>query len=935
MLDQLLYLKRYQTPLREEGLGNYHFNEKDYQFIQINKLTLSDELEKEDLQRYVNRSIEQFVLSLSHAFSPVIFRMKSNRLDNSVSFSIGVKKKQGESIAERLSSYFQGVHYHEVNMEHFFESFQSQAFITGIPKENETKFFSYLEPFVRLARGKDLILEVVASPIHRTQIVKNLERLSDLRTANSVHLKKSHSESTAYSETNTYNEGETFTDGENSGGGLVFVNKGNNRSEGRTSSSSDANGKTETNTKNIEETEHKAAELDRFLETYLDRMQKALSTGLWKTSISIYTKSKEELSQACEVYQSTYKEESLEPYQTFKLRRAYSMIGVHEAAIRTSQHIDLFHEQFREYSFLTSKELSYVFDFPKEEYKGYEFSQSPRFGQSAPGQSGIPLGHIYDGDKITPTLYELDSNQLVKHMLVAGITGSGKTNTIFNLIQSIDVPFLIIEPAKKEYRRLNKIVPDLRVYTLGNEQISPLRINPFYFPQNVSIQQHIDNLKVIFNASFTMYASMPNILEQCFINVYIKKGWSLTTSKNIYMGDHDNLLYEKYFPTIEDLYYEIDSYTKELGYAQEQMQNIRAALLTRIKSLMTGGKGFLLNSVETMDIGELLSHPTVLELEAIADDDEKSLVIGLISMSIYEYLKANETDFTGELKHLLIMEEAHRIFTNVTQSGSQEDVNIKGKAVESLSHILSEIRAYGEGMIIIDQVPTKLAPDVLKNTNTKIIHRIVSRDDCEYVANSLGLTDDKVNFISKLTNGAALYFSDGMSSPAHLQVLYGKEHTHSVSDQELRLSSQAYNGSIYTTKYIHPLTEVIMQNLSNGYPQMEKILNDFYQVLLKQPLKNVRDIYRTTQENLTYFALEAGFDMSIDTDEFTYSFVKEGLNRLVKQDEKIRKQINKRILMERYLECCLELITKDYETHKKEYTLLERNQRRLGAGHFD
>ncbi|MFJ7848133.1 ATP-binding protein [Peribacillus sp. NPDC097206] len=926
MIEDIVQIKRISKSINEDRFSSNLVNRADYQFFRINKISISDENEKEEIQTFVNDSIRRFLLSLTNSLSPIIFRIKSGGADQSVSVYIGAKRKYGQSLAERFGSFFQAVNFYEVHDQEDQNLYQSQALITGIPAKNDTKIFTYIEPFIRYIRGKDVMLEVVVKPIKKVSIVQQLDKIAECRSSNSALLKNTHQESVADSDTSSTNSGQTMTDGSNNGGGLLLFNTGNSRSEGSTSTYTDSKGRTETVTKSIEKADHRALELDQLLEKYTERLVQALSSGLWKTSISIFTKNRSMLAEVCDVYKSSYSSEAVEPYQVFPLRNVYEpAVWFERDAVGHS--LDLFDEESRGFSFLTGEELSYVFDVPKEEYKGYEFSLTPRFSQNLPYSKGIPLGNIYDGDKKTPSLYHLQLNQLVKHLLVAGITGSGKTNTIFNLLKNIDVPFLIIEPTKKEYRGLRKIIPDLRIYTLGNEEVSPFRINPFYFPPNVNIQQHIDNLKVIFNASFTMYASMPNILEQCLTNVYMKKGWSLSTSRNIYQGD--GLASEKYFPTIEDLYYEIDSYTKELGYAQEQMQNIRAALLTRIKSLMIGGKGFMLNTVETIDIGELLQYPTVLELEAIADDDEKSLIIGLISIFIYEYLKAKESNFSGELKHLLVFEEAHRIFANVNQQGGQEDVNIKGKAVESLSHILSEIRAYGEGMIIVDQVPTKLAPDVLKNTNTKIIHRIVSRDDCEYVSNSLGLTDEKVDFISKLTNGAALLFTDGMSAPAHLQILHGKEHIPFYSDVDVHRFSQAFNLQLEYSKKMHPLTEIIMQNLL-GYPELEGEVKGFYRFLLKENLIGLQDEYQATKEKIIRLSIQAGFDMNIDVEEFVFSFIKEALTRLVKTNEKIKKQVNKLIFIGRYIEACLDLLSKDYQVHKKEYVLIAMNQQKLG-----
>jgi len=930
MLEDIQHYKRLSASLQETRLSPQSADWSGYRFYRIHRVSISDELDLNEIQSHVNKSIQQFIGSLSGRRSPVIYRIVGSSRDRTIALYIGEKSESGISIAERFTSYFQGVEYTEFNGELNLSEYKAQTLITGIPAKNETNIFQYNEQLVRMIRGRDVMLEIESVPVNSSAVIRQLNNVIAQRTKNSEFLKMSRSDSTAQSETFTSSHGETMTDGRNNGGNLILVNSGSTTSEGTTSSNTDTKGTTDTRTTNMERSNFEAVELEHLLEIYTERLQEALSSGLWRTSVTIFSRDINDIGTFSDIYKSAFSIGAIEPYQSFNLSGRVKRLEWKEE-YQTSQPLDIFHEQFREYSFLNSIELSYLLDIPKEEYNGYIFTSAPRFNQNQYTEKGLSLGRIYDGDDLTPTSFHLDPNQLVKHLLVAGITGSGKTNTIFNLLRSVGVPFLIIEPAKKEYRALSRFHPELRVYTLGNESVSPLRINPFYFPASVNIQQHIDNLKVIFNASFTMYASMPNILEQCITNVYMKKGWSLTTSRNIYQRDQQHEQY--YFPTVEDLYHEIDSYTKELGYAQEQMQNIRAALLTRIKSLMTGGKGWMLNTVETMDIRELLRLPTVLELEAIADDDEKSLVIGLISMFIYEYLKSEETEFSGSLKHLLVLEEAHRIFANVNQHGSQEDVNIKGKAVESLSHILSEIRAYGEGMIIVDQVPTKLAPDVLKNTNTKIIHRIVSRDDCEYVGNSLGLIDEKLPFISKLKNGAALLFTDGMHAPVHLQIHHGKENVRYIPDSEIADRGKSYNSLLHATKQMHPLTELIIQNMS-AYPKMMKEAEECYRILLKEDLEKLHSNYGKSKEIIISKAGEYGFDMDIDVDDFVFSFIREGLLQLVKSNEKINKQINKRISLEKYIESALGLLTKEFDTHFKEYRLLEINQRRLG-GEYD
>lgn len=928
-IEAIQRLQRLHTAPEETRLESTRKEGHNYRYFQIEKISVPEEFESESLHAHVSRCINQFLASLAGAASPVLFRIVGSSEGNEIRFFIGSKAKGNHSLAGRFSSYFQGAELIEAELGEGREVYNHHCLITGIPSRIENDVYAFLIPLLRWMAGKDISLEVVAMPVHRLAVRRQLKQVMELRTDYSAQMKVGSSESRATSETYSTSRGESMTGGGNNGGSLVFVNSGKTWSEGSTQLTSDSTAVTETRTTNHEVTDSQLTELDQLLESHKERLWEAVSSGLWRTVVSIYANNQIDLTDACEIYRSGYNQGAVEPYQLFFLddpARPTEWFERDQAA----EALDIFHERFREYSFVTTEELSRIFELPKENFNGYEFVRAPRFSQNSLHGEGIPLGHLYDGEQRTGTVLRLDPNQLVKHMLVAGITGSGKTNTIFNLLREVKVPFLIIEPAKKEYRSLKAAFPNLRVYTLGQESVSPLRLNPFYFEPSVNIQQHIDNLKVIFNASFSMYASMPNILEQCITNVYMKKGWSLTTSRNIYQSHNGH--YHKYFPTIEDLYHEIDQYTRELGYAQEQMQNIRAALLTRMKSLMTGGKGALLNTVEVLNMEELLACPTVLELDAVADDDEKSLVIGLISVFIYEYLKAKTVNFTGELKHLLVLEEAHRIFANVQQQGNPEMVNIKGKAVESLSHILSEIRAYGEGVIVVDQVPTKLSPDVLKNTNTKIIHRLVSRDDSEYVANSLGMPVEKVSFISRLQNGAALIYSEGMSGPAHLQIHHGRQDIAFVPDGKLAEDSRAYNMLLHRVRPHHPLTEIIMQNIDT-YNELKKEAGEFYQVLLREELRNLPRNYVLAKERIVSQAVKYGFDLSAMANDFVQSFLREALLYMVRTDRQVGLRINKRIQFERYIECVLELLTKEDSENEKEYTLLELNRRRLESEH--
>ena len=238
---------------------------------------------------------------------------------------------------------------------------------------------------------------------------------------------------------------------------------------------------------------------------------------------------------------------------------------------------------------------------------------------------------------------------------MCGLTGTGKTTTVKEILAAADVPFLVLESAKRDYRRLlgcPSLEGRLRIYTPGDTSIAPLRLNPFHIMPGVQAGVHIDYLKAIFNASFSLYGPMPYIVEKCLHNIYSKRGWNLTTGQHPQLlgpdGAPDKQRYDEeesrcYFPTLLDLRDEVQKYVRsELDYKGELSDNIRTAIVTRLDSLAVGAKGLMFNSSEPLDIENLLAHPTVLELEALSDDDDKAFVVGLLLTLINEYRQTND-----------------------------------------------------------------------------------------------------------------------------------------------------------------------------------------------------------------------------------------------------------------------------------------------------
>lgn len=417
-----------------------------------------------------------------------------------------------------------------------------------------------------------------------------------------------------------------------------------------------------------------------------------------------------------------------------------------------------------------SRYLAKAVGIPTEECPGFFMNVPIRF-DSAPRRDSAEfrVGDIVYGGKVLENVaYEIAIKSLTKHCLINGITGGGKSNTskylLTTLYEKFDKPFLVIESAKQEYYELGRILKTdvFNVFTLGYEGLGavPYRINPFERIGTVSLQSHIDYLLSSFKASFEMEPPMPYILEAGVYAVYKDYGWDVVSDTNI-KGRKD-------YPTLEDLYYKFEIIVDDYGYNGELKSNIISALQARIGSLRIGGKGAMLNTPVSYPISELLKHPTVLELDAIGDDEVKAFVISMIMVQLYEYRKSEMKDVTKkDIQHVLIIEEAHRLLKNVSaQSGAASQL----KAVEFFCNMLAEIRSYGQAIFVADQMPTKLAPDVLKNTNLKICHRIVTKEDRNLLGSAMNMSEEQIEAISMFKTGYAAVYSEGDSRPVLVKI---------------------------------------------------------------------------------------------------------------------------------------------------------------------
>lgn len=513
------------------------------------------------------------------------------------------------------------------------------------------------------------------------------------------------------------------------------------------------------------------------LEKQLQRIDQAKATGMWKVDCRFFSNTQLVVQRVQSLARAVFSgsESTPDALRTFI------------CSPDTSSSTDF-------QTILTTPELATYAQLPREEFQGFRIAPYARFDTDLPltaPVSPIIIGRIVDINRVTNADFSIPLEDLAKHALVTGMTGSGKTTTIFGVLEQLfskNIPFLIIEPAKAEYRHLlgaddgksdpSGPIPTLRVYTLGDETVAPFRLNPFEFEiidenRRIHLQTHIDYLKSVFNAAFILYAPMPYVLETCLHEIYTDRGWDLTSGLNLRLGslDYSNATQWSIFPTLSDLYHKVDEVVNRLGYEARIEMDVKAGLKARIGSLLLGSKGLMLNCRSGVPFSELLDYPTVLELERIGNDDEKAFIIGLVLTRLYEYRRLSvQGQPAPDFQHLTIVEEAHRLLKNVPTEVQTEGANTRGQAVETFANMLSEIRSYGEGILIAEQIPTKLTPDAVKNTNLKIVHRLVATDDREVMAGAMNMGDEQSQFLTTLPRGFCSVYAEQADYPYLIMV---------------------------------------------------------------------------------------------------------------------------------------------------------------------
>jgi len=406
---------------------------------------------------------------------------------------------------------------------------------------------------------------------------------------------------------------------------------------------------------------------------------------------------------------------------------------------------------------ITTDELVVQVNLPHKSVVGLDVIEIAPFGNNPLNNlnSKINIGKLYNYDKVFSNEIALDYNKFTSHVFVTGSTGSGKSNVTYNLLHKLyqkGIKFLVIEPAKGEYKDEFGNRKDVTVLGTNPQFTNLLKINPFEFPTNIHIYEHIDRFIEILNACWPMEAAMPNILKEALEHSYVEKGWFLEKSICV----NDKLTY----PTFHDLLISLEKVLDNSHFSAEVKSNYTGALVGRVKSL-TNGLNKLIFTDDSIADEVLFDTNVIIDLSRVASSEAKALYMGIIFMKLNEYRIANKVGNNSDLKHITVIEEAHNLLKRTSSDQSMQDANLAGKSVEMISNAIAEMRTYGEGFIIADQAPGLLDMSVIRNTNTKICLRLPDFEDRKLIGNAMNLNEEQIKKLASLETGvAALYQND-------------------------------------------------------------------------------------------------------------------------------------------------------------------------------
>lgn len=538
---------------------------------------------------------------------------------------------------------------------------------------------------------------------------------------------------------------------------------------------------------------------EELTEKHVERMKQGRNLGYWNVGVYVFGQNNKDIATVGGMLRSIYagKESYVEPIRVHILnnksgameivRGSFGMIPLYNQEDPDMNEDTQWHIFGKQYQYLSTpmntKELALTTSLPQRDVPGIRFVKTAvRFANNPPVVTGgdtICLGNLVDTGVEQRTEYTVDLNDFVRHALVCGSTGSGKSYTCKRILGEMlkkKIPVLVIEPAKDDYVRwaieMNKHLPEdmqFKIYMPGcddfeGQKLEQLKINPFQPAAvkgaKVDMIARCENLVSLLNASLPTSDILPVLVDETVYSLYC------AYYKSDFMTGRPMEQPSKY-PMLSQMTETAKFVLTNKRYEAKVKDNLMACLQTRFQYLTRGTRGQLLDTAVSTDYAELFDRPTIINISNISAAKDKALVMSILMLSLHEYRRskyANDFEYRklasqNKLLHMTLVEEAHNILLKPENSmaGAGDPQRV---VADLFSNMLSEIRSTGQGFMIVDQVPTRLIPDAIKNTNYKIVHRLTAPDDYGIMSSSLALRDDQKALIPALQQGYAIVCGD-------------------------------------------------------------------------------------------------------------------------------------------------------------------------------
>ena len=732
--------------------------------------------------------------------------------------------------------------------------FKNAGVILGIPsvnkKDNDSKYgFQGIDRLINSMLGLKWRLVVVCEPVAKAEIAEIRNNIYEIYNKVSPYAHRS----VQHSESGGINFSKSTTDstakGTNTSESHSHSDSRGRQDEHTNSSHSDQNSdsfgesttKTKSSSDNIggnfghsssqtTEIVNKSAKeiIDYIDKELLERVKIGFGKGLFKTSIYYMGEKPTDaerlkvgiisLFQGNNSSYSPLRALPLDVEHDAKVLTAYQSFYVDDTRFPAEKLTLLSRPNFGEHvgltTYLTASEVSLIAGLPQKEIPGLTVKESVDFGLNFKHKDGeIFLGNLMQhGRELATVPIKLSDAVLNKHTFIAGVTGSGKTTTCHKILTETALNFFVIEPSTTEYRNFinSPHFKNVVVFTVGDETTAPFRLNPFELVRGESVSSHADMLKATFTSAFPMEASMPQILEEAIYKIYEDKGWDIDTGRNYLVERRAGYKIYDAFPTLADFLIALEKIVDTKGFSDRLRDDYRGSLVSRFSNLTKGSKGALFNCQQSTNFEKLLDMNVVIEMENLKSAEDKALLTGFLLTQLTAIIKQRHR-VDKNFRHITLIEEAHRLLSRVEFG----DNGSKRTAVETFTDLLAEVRKYGESLIVVDQIPNKLAPEVLKNTNTKIIHRLFARDDKEAVGDTMLMDDKQKEFLSALETGQAIVFSEGMERPVHVKIQPSTDTSDSgvsnevVRERFIKFFGEQHRRAELVQKFYQPARELL------------------------------------------------------------------------------------------------------------------------------